>query len=298
MAKLINIGFGNVVNSRKIVAVVSPDAAPVKRMIQSIKGTRSLIDATQGRKTKAVIVTSDDYLVLSALQPETIAGVLRKLIIMKKRKRNMSKGVLTVVSGFSGAGKGTVMKRLLEKYENYALSISVTTRKPREGERDGIEYFFRTREEVEAMIQEDQLLEHAEYVGNYYGTPRFYVEDMLSQGKNVILEIEIQGAMKIKEKIPEAVLVFVTPPTIEELRSRLTGRGTETADVIASRLRRAAEESEGMNNYDYILINDQVEDCVDQLHQIILSERCRAQRNEELINTIQEEARIFMKGDK
>ena len=201
----------------------------------------------------------------------------------------MSKGVLTVVSGFSGAGKGTVMKRLLEKYENYALSISVTTRKPREGERDGIEYFFRTREEVEAMIQEDQLLEHAEYVGNYYGTPRFYVEDMLSQGKNVILEIE---------KIPEAVLVFVTPPTIEELRSRLTGRGTETADVIASRLRRAAEESEGMNNYDYILINDQVEDCVDQLHQIILSERCRAQRNEELINTIQEEARIFMKGDK
>lgn len=119
------------------------------------------------------------------------------------------------------------------------------------------------------MIQEDQLLEHAEYVGNYYGTPRFYVEDMLSQGKNVILEIEIQGAMKIKEKIPEAVLVFVTPPTIEELRSRLTGRGTETADVIASRLRRAAEESEGMDNYDYILINDQVEDCVDQLHQII-----------------------------
>lgn len=298
MAKLINIGFGNVVNSRKIVAVVSPDAAPVKRMIQSIKGTRSLIDATQGRKTKAVIVTSDDYLVLSALQPETIARRLRKLIIMKKRKRNMSKGVLTVVSGFSGAGKGTVMKRLLEKYENYALSISVTTRKPREGERDGIEYFFRTREEVEAMIQEDQLLEHAEYVGNYYGTPRFYVEDMLSQGKNVILEIEIQGAMKIKEKIPEAVLVFVTPPTIEELHSRLIGRGTETADVIASRLRRAAEESEGMNNYDYILINDQVEDCVDQLHQIILSERCRAQRNEELINTIQEEARIFMKGDK
>lgn len=141
MAKLINIGFGNVVNSRKIVAVVSPDAAPVKRMIQSIKGTRSLIDATQGRKTKAVIVTSDDYLVLSALQPETIARRLRKLIIMKKRKRNMSKGVLTVVSGFSGAGKGTVMKRLLEKYENYALSISVTTRKPREGERDGIEYF-------------------------------------------------------------------------------------------------------------------------------------------------------------
>ena len=150
----------------------------------------------------------------------------------------------------------------------------------------------------EAMIREDQLLEYAEYVNNYYGTPRFYVEDMLSQGKNVILEIEIQGAMKIKEKIPEAVLVFVTPPSFEELRSRLTGRGTETAEVIESRLCRAAEESEGMNDYDYILINDKVEDCVDQLHQIILSERCRAQCNQELINTIQEEARVLMKGDK
>lgn len=210
----------------------------------------------------------------------------------------MNKGVLTVVSGFSGAGKGTVMKRLLEKYDSYALSISVTTRKPREGERDGIEYFFRTRDEFETMIREDQLLEHAEYVGNYYGTPRFYVEDMLAQGKNVILEIEIQGAMKIKEKIPEAVLVFVTPPTIEELRNRLTGRGTETADVIESRLRRAAEESKGMNDYDYILINDQVEECTDRLHQIILSEHCRVQRNQTLINTIQEESRIFMKGDK
>lgn len=210
----------------------------------------------------------------------------------------MSKGVLTVVSGFSGAGKGTVMKRLLEKYDNYALSISVTTRNPRDGERDGIEYFFRTREEVEAMIAKDQLLEHAEYVGNYYGTPRFYVEDKLSQGQNVILEIEIQGAMEIKKKIPDAVLVFVTPPSFEELRSRLTGRGTETAEVIESRMRRAAEESQGMNDYDYILINDQIEDCVDQLHQIILSERCRTHRNDKLVNTIQEEARIFMKGDK
>ena len=207
----------------------------------------------------------------------------------------MSKGVLTVVSGFSGAGKGTVMKRLLEKYENYALSISVTTRKPREGERDGIEYFFRTREEVEAMIQEDQLLEHAEYVGNYYGTPRFYVEDMLSQGKNVILEIEIQGAMKIKEKIPEALLVFVTPPTVEELERRLTGRGTETAQVIADRLARAGEEAKGMGQYDYILVNDTVEECVDHLHQIIVSEHSRAFRNAEFIADIQEQTKAFQK---
>ena len=210
----------------------------------------------------------------------------------------MSKGVLTVVSGFSGAGKGTVMKRLIQKYNDYALSISVTTRKPREGERDGIEYFFKTKEEVEAMIENDEFLEYARYVDNYYGTPRFYVEEMLAKGKNVILEIEIQGAMQIKAKNPEAVLVFVTPPSFEELRNRLIGRGTETADVIESRLRRASEEAEGMSSYDYILVNDQVEDCVDRLHQIILSERAKAQRNEEFINTIRQEARIFMKGDK
>lgn len=210
----------------------------------------------------------------------------------------MSKGVLTVVSGFSGAGKGTVMKRLIQKYDDYALSISVTTRKPREGERDGIEYFFKTKEEVETMIENDEFLEYARYVDNYYGTPRFYVEEMLAKGKNVILEIEIQGAMQIKAKNPEAVLVFVTPPSFEELRNRLVGRGTETADVIESRLRRASEEAEGMPSYDYILINDQVEDCVDRLHQIILSERAKAQRNEEFINTIRQEARIFMKGDK
>ncbi len=210
----------------------------------------------------------------------------------------MSKGVLTVVSGFSGAGKGTVMKRLIQKYDDYALSISVTTRNPREGERDGIEYFFKTKEEVETMIENDEFLEYARYVDNYYGTPRFYVEEMLAKGKNVILEIEIQGAMQIKSKNPEAVLVFVTPPSFEELRNRLVGRGTETADVIESRLRRASEEAEGMPSYDYILVNDQVEDCVDRLHQIILSERAKAQRNEEFINTIQQEARIFMKGDK
>ena len=210
----------------------------------------------------------------------------------------MSKGVLTVVSGFSGAGKGTVMKRLIQKYDDYALSISVTTRKPREGERDGIEYFFKTKEEVETMIENDEFLEYARYVDNYYGTPRFYVEEMLAKGKNVILEIEIQGAMEIKAKNQEAVLVFVTPPSFEELRNRLIGRGTETADVIESRLKRASEEAEGMPSYDYILVNDQVEDCVDRLHQIILSERAKAQRNEEFINTIRQEARIFMKGDK
>ena len=199
----------------------------------------------------------------------------------------MSKGVLTVVSGFSGAGKGTVMKRLLEKYDDCALSISVTTRKPREGEVDGRDYFFRTKEEVEAMIEADELLEYAQYVENYYGTPRSYVEEMLSKGKNVILEIEIQGA------IPDTVLIFVTPPTIQELKDRLVGRGTETQEVIESRLKRASEEAEGIESYDYLLVNDVVEDCVDELHEIILSERRRASRNEEFIRTIQKESREF-----
>ena len=209
----------------------------------------------------------------------------------------MSKGVLAVVSGFSGAGKGTVMKKLLESFDDYALSVSVTTRKPRPGEVDGKDYFFRTKEEVEEMIAQDQLLEYARYVDNYYGTPRSYVEEKLSEGKNVILEIEIQGAMKIKEKIPEAVLIFVTPPSVDELRRRLEGRGTETQEVIESRLSRAAEEAEGMEDYDYLLINDDLEECVNELHRIISSERCKTQRNTEFIKRIQEESRGLMKGD-
>lgn len=205
----------------------------------------------------------------------------------------MSRGVLVVVSGFSGAGKGTVMKRLLEKYDNYALSISVTTRKPRPGEADGREYFFRTKEEFEKFIEEDALIEYAQYVDNYYGTPRFYVEEQLAAGKDVILEIEIQGAMKVKEKNPEAVLVFVTPPTVEELKRRLTERGTETPEVIAERLARASEEAEEMHHYDYLLLNDVLEDCVDELHQIIQSEHARSWRNKEFISRIQEESRQF-----
>ena len=207
----------------------------------------------------------------------------------------MNKGILVVVSGFSGAGKGTVMKRLMEKYDGYALSVSATTRKPRPGEEDGREYFFRTRDEFEKLIEEDALLEYAQYVENYYGTPRSYVEEQLQAGRNVILEIEIQGAMKVKKKIPEALLVFVTPPTVEELERRLRDRGTETAQVIADRLARAGEEAKGMDQYDYILVNDTVEECVDHLHQIIVSEHSRASRNTEFIADIQEQTRVFQK---
>ena len=207
----------------------------------------------------------------------------------------MNKGILVVVSGFSGAGKGTVMKELMRRSANYALSVSVTTRAPRPGEEDGREYFFRTKEEFEQLIREDALIEYAGYVDNYYGTPRSYVEQKLEEGKDVILEIEIQGAMKVKEKNPETLLVFVTPPTVEELKRRLEGRGTEKADVIASRLSRAAEEAEGMDAYDYILINDDLDECVERMHALIQSEHFRMSRNTEFINRIKEESKAFNK---
>lgn len=209
----------------------------------------------------------------------------------------MSKGVLVVVSGFSGSGKGTIMRRLLEKYDNYGLSISATTRQPREGETHGKEYFFQTTEEFENMIRQGQLIEYAQYVGNYYGTPKAYVEEQRNLGKDVILEIEIQGAMKIKEQYPDSVLLFVTPPSAEELKRRLVGRGTETEDVIESRLVRAVQESEGMDLYDYLVINDDLETCVDEVHAIIQSEHDKASRNEEFIERIRKQLKVFVKGE-
>ena len=189
------------------------------------------------------------------------------------------KGILIVVSGFSGAGKGTIMKALLNKYDNYALSISATTRNPREGEVDGREYFFKTREEFEKMIAKDELIEYAKYVNNYYGTPKAYVEEQLANGKDVILEIEIQGALKVKEKFPETLLLFVTPPSAEILKNRLIGRGTETMEVIEQRMSRACEEAEGMDKYDYYVVNDVLEECVENVHNIIQAEHSRSYRN-------------------
>lgn len=181
----------------------------------------------------------------------------------------MHKGVLMVLSGFSGAGKGTLVKYLMEKYDNFALSISMTTRQPRAGEKDGVEYFFTDREHFLKTVEENGLIEYAEYCGNFYGTPRKYVEEQLAAGKDVILEIEIQGALKVKKRYPEALLLFVTPPSAEELKRRLVGRGTESIEVINARLKRAAEEADGMEAYDYLLINDEIDTCVEKMHQLI-----------------------------
>ncbi len=218
----------------------------------------------------------------------------------------MRKGILVVASGFSGAGKGTIMKKLMSEHgENYALSISATTRAPRPGEEHGKDYFFLTTEEFEAMIARDELVEYAKYVSNYYGTPRAYVEEQLEAGKNVILEIEIQGALKIKEKFPETVLMFITAPSAEELKERLIGRGTETQDVIDARMSRAYEESLGVENYDYLVVNDDLDACVMLVNDIISKEKeqhtdemteHRVSANIDFINNMRKELLSFSKG--
>lgn len=198
-------------------------------------------------------------------------------------------GILVVVSGFSGAGKGTLMKELLKRYDNYALSVSATTRQPREGEKDGEDYFFVSREYFQQMIEEGRLVEYAQYVNHYYGTPRDYVEKKMAEGKDVILEIEIRGALKVKKRFPDALLIFVTPPSAQELRRRLVGRGTETIEVINARLRRAAEEASGMEAYDYLLINDEIDACVEQMHQLITLQHSKTCYHLDFLSRMREE---------
>lgn len=196
------------------------------------------------------------------------------------------KGILVVISGFSGAGKGTLMRALLEKYDNYSLSVSATTRQPRAGEVDGREYFFVSQEHFKSMVESDALIEYAQYVNHYYGTPRDYVEKQLSQGRDVILEIEIQGALKVKKKFPDALLLFVMPPSAEELKRRLVNRGTESLEVIQARLKRAAEEAVGIEAYDYIIINDVIDTCAEELHQLIQAQHNKTSNRLEFINGI------------
>ncbi|MBQ9549813.1 MAG: guanylate kinase [Lachnospiraceae bacterium] len=200
-------------------------------------------------------------------------------------------GILIVVSGFAGAGKGTIMKRLMERYPGFSLSVSATSRLPREGEKEGVNYFFKTREEFEEMIERQEFLEHAEYVGNYYGTPKAFVEEKLREGMNVLLEIEIQGAMQIKKSFADALLIFIMPPSAGILRERLTKRGTESPEIIAKRLKRAVSESEGIENYDYIVINDEVDKCTEKLHNIILSAAMQPSRQKDFIEEVRNDLR-------
>lgn len=206
-------------------------------------------------------------------------------------------GILVVISGFSGAGKGTVVKQLMNTYDNYALSVSATTRQPRAGEEEGVHYFFKTKEQFEEMITKDELIEYASYVNNYYGTPKKYVNEQLMAGKDVILEIELQGALKIKEKFPDTLLIFITPPSAVELKNRLVNRGTESAEVIEQRLARAYEESFYMDKYDMTIVNDDLDECVEQIHNTIQCEHAAAFRNRDFIKNISEDLKQFAKGE-
>lgn len=218
-----------------------------------------------------------------------------------------TRGTLIVVSGFSGAGKGTLMKNLMKTHgDSYALSISATSRAPRPDEEDGREYFFVSRERFEEMISQGELVEYAQYVGNYYGTPKSYVMEQLEAGKNVILEIEIQGALKIKKQFPDTCLMFVSAPSATELRNRLIGRDTETPEVIANRLSRACEEAQGVESYDYWIINDDLDQTTEQIHTIInnvrnnhsdLNADFTVASNEGFVNKMRDELKSFSKGE-
>lgn len=177
---------------------------------------------------------------------------------------------------------------MVDSYD-YSLSISATTRKPRSGDIDGVHYFFITKEEFEDRIANNGFLEWAEYVGNYYGTPKDYVDRMLSEGKNVILEIEMQGGLKVKEQCPDAVLIFMLPPSADELKNRLVNRGTEDADTISRRLKRASEEIDYIDSYDYIVVNEDVGKCAGDIHQIICNEHKKVVNNKEVINKIKQD---------
>ena len=209
-----------------------------------------------------------------------------------------TRGSLIVLSGFAGVGKGTVLKSLFETHEGYAYSVSATTRSPRPGEVDGVHYFFVSKERFEQMIANDELLEYACYVDDYYGTRKGYVDSKLEDGFDVILEIEVQGALNIKKKVPDAILIYMLPPSAVTLRDRLTGRGTETPDVIRKRMERAAEEAVGVEQYDYIVVNDDADECAQELNSLIRAQRHRTGSNKAFIRMIQEDLkRLTKEGD-
>ena len=236
--KLINIGFGNLVSAERVLAIVSPDSAPIKRLIQESRERGMLIDATYGRKTASVFVMDSDHVVL---------------------------------------------RELLRDRDDLYFSISATTRTPREGEINGVHYHFINVDQFREMIQEDEFLEYAEYVGNFYGTPKRYVDEAMAQGKDVILDIEVQGALQVIGKRPDTVRIFIAPPSWDALEQRLTGRGTDSPEKIQKRLVRAKVELQTADTYDYFVINDTVENAVREINAIMLAEHCRPSERMEIL---------------
>lgn len=192
---------------------------------------------------------------------------------------NDTRGLLIVLSGPSGVGKGTVRAAIFkDNIYNYVYSVSATTRNMRPGEVDGVDYHFTSREEFEQLIEDDTLLEYAEYVGNYYGTPIHWIEDNLSKGNDVFLEIEVQGALKVRERMPDGIFIFLAPPNLNELESRITARGTDAQEIIYERMQKAREEIDMMKHYDYVVVNDKVENAVNKINGIIQSEHLKVSR--------------------
>lgn len=202
------------------------------------------------------------------------------------------KGLLIVLSGPSGVGKGTVRKEIFDDpTTSYKYSISMTTRQMREGEVNGVDYFFKTKEEFEALIQEDQFIEYAEYVGNYYGTPVQYVKDTMAEGHDVFLEIEVEGAKQVRKKFPDALFIFLAPPSLDHLKERLIGRGTETDEKIQSRVNEARKEVEMMNLYDYVVVNDEVHLAKERIQSIVEADHLKRERVEAIYRKMLLEAK-------
>ena len=209
------------------------------------------------------------------------------------------RGIITVISGFSGAGKGTLVKELLAQNPGqYWVSVSATSRKPRPGEREGIEYFYKSVEEFENMIQNDEFFEHAKYVDNYYGTPKGPVLEKIESGIDVILEIELQGALNVKKQIQDALLLFVVTPDCDTLFNRLKGRDSESDEVIAARMNRAVEEVCGIDNYDFMVVNDDINSAARRVHYMIQNEKYKISANAEFINRFKDDLEKYKKGDK
>ena len=195
-------------------------------------------------------------------------------------------GLLVVVSGPSGTGKGTVLNSIRQQEKNIKFSVSATTREPRSGEVDGVNYFFKTNEEFEAMIKNGELIEWVKYCDNYYGTPKKYIEDTIKSGYDCLLEIEVEGALNIKKIYPDCVSIFILPPSFDELRRRIESRGTEKPEVIGKRMEKALKEINYVDKYDYVVVNDDIEEAVNSIRYILASEKLKFSRNKDILKAI------------
>lgn len=276
------------VSASRLVAIVSPESAPIKRIIQDARERGTLIDATYGRRTPC----GDHHRFRHVSSRQSSLRRWQTDWTTKTRMwtMNNTRGLLVVVSGPSGVGKGTIMRPFMERNQNVKYSVSATTRAPREGEIDGVNYHFVTKEQFENLIENDEMLEYARYSGNYYGTPRFAVEKNLAAGLDVVLEIEVKGAQQVRRRCPEAISVFIMPPSFQELSNRLHGRNTESEEKIMERLDIARSEMQLAYDYDFILVNDDVDEAVRQLEVILEAAKAMPKYMKDFIDEVNNNA--------